>query len=421
MPRRARVGEYQGPKTRGRDRAAKDKSVQEDVVEVDDEVTFNTITEHSSKDTTLEMDTTQGTKSSGHRSTRSAPDESRIDRIEGNVREVQSQVGKMSDKLDLLVTAMYESQPLSHSTPPRTAATPANAYSPGPAQNRRDDTILPPRRIRDAQNYDGYVDRYVDREHFTFDQQQGKLNHADSETIKPYMYIEREECQTQKQRLDARCTMSPLEYIHAVLTLLMDPASHHIRDHSHIMSHLSDVTHDAMERDWPAVRRWSQYVWDSVEKGRFTWDNTQRIQNERIRIAMTGGGSTTNQGGRGKTQHSNNRGGSSGLKDIVCREFNTVRGCSHRFSHDDGVVRYNHLCAYCDSVNRHCPGHNIVGCERKLQHSNGEGRRQYDNPPQMLAHQYPGTFQQQHQLPHMLPSKQRNFQPQYNAAYPKNA
>ena len=154
---------------------------------------------------------------------------------------------------------------------------------------------------------------------------------------------------------------------------------------------------------------WSQYVWDSIGKGHFSWSDTQRIQNERIRIAMTGGGPrASHTGTTQKPGYKVNK-----PREVVCREFNTSRGCMHGATHEEGGVRFKHLCSYCDSVNKYCPGHNIIGCERKLRHhENDERYRAHrDNFPPMHPFQMP-----MHQQPQMQP---RYRAPQAPFTYPK--
>ena len=329
----------------------------------------------------------------------------------------------MSQKMDLLLNTALESRaPISHSTPQRVRHTSRRGGDDEPARHTGarhiTPVVEPPRRLRHTENHDGYVDQCMEKERFTHNGHSGKPSH-DNCSAKPYMYIEREECQTDKQRLDVRCVLGPLEYILATLALLMDPESHDKNDHSHIMVHLHDVTRDAMEREWLDVRRWSQYVWDSiVDKGRFEWADTRRIQNERVRLAMTGGGGSVASGPRTQQQARSKHNGK--LREVVCREFNTTRGCSQGHSHDDGVVKYNHVCSYCDSVNRHCPGHNMVACDRKIQHYENDERRRFEQPP-------PHTHQQYMQYPRhtQAPAMQFPYRSRApsggNQAFPKNA
>lgn len=104
---------------------------------------------------------------------------------------------------------------------------------------------------------------------------------------KPYMYITCEGVHTQKQKLDIRPTLSAIEYIDPTLSLMADKRAYHPDDYNHIMYHLRKFTRDATERPWPAVRRWSQYIWDIIEAGQITWANREVIQEERVRMCLT--------------------------------------------------------------------------------------------------------------------------------------
>lgn len=105
---------------------------------------------------------------------------------------------------------------------------------------------------------------------------------------KPYMYLYREGIFSMKHRLDARQSMSLNEYMDAILALLADQRAYDVADYADIMHHLRKVVRDAMERPWHAVRRWTQYIWDSIESGLMTWSNRDMIQEERARLCLTG-------------------------------------------------------------------------------------------------------------------------------------
>lgn len=98
------------------------------------------------------------------------------------------------------------------------------------------------------------------------------------------MYLDREGIQTERQKLDVRASMSYHEYVCCLLSLLHDAKSHDSADRDHILSHFHAVATDAILRPWPNVRRWTQQVWDHIEKGRCKWSNETFIQNERVRL-----------------------------------------------------------------------------------------------------------------------------------------
>ena len=140
----------------------------------------------------------------------------------------------------------------------------------------------PPDNSVKTKNRDGYVDRVTRQDSFNPPPVQGKP--SDNDMLrevpfrKPYMYIDRESCQTDKQRLEARCELSTLEYTNALVKLIMDHRAYHPNDQSHILRRLRDVTHDAMERPWSAVRRWSQVIFYLIVRGDFAWYEHQEIQ-----------------------------------------------------------------------------------------------------------------------------------------------
>ena len=88
---------------------------------------------------------------------------------------------------------------------------------------------------------------------------------------KPFMHIERESCYTLKQKLDVKGDLQAMEYLDAALLLVHDEESSWSEEERKLISkHMYNVTSDSMCRYWPDVRRWSDGVFDSVEKGQ-TW------------------------------------------------------------------------------------------------------------------------------------------------------
>ena len=330
--------------------------------------------------------------------------EARVANIEDQVREVKRDVEGINDKIDMLINATARnSKPVLQSTPPRRRQA-AQRFE--PESTRLDDTINdeplpPPTRLRKTQNHDGYVDRILDSDKFITPRVKGKREiHDDMFTErdmpKPYMYIQREECQTPKQKLDIRCTIAPLEYINATIALIRDRRAYDPQDLSGILRHLQDVTHDAMERSWPLVRKWSQHIWDQVEKGYITWADHQAIQNDRVMIM------TAPNAPRANTEKAEG-----GAREYICREYQTRNGCRHRGSHMEGNIRLLHLCAFCDSLSRQC-NHSVIACAKKMLY-----------PPRGMQHQDHATpgYGQQNQWrpgpapPHSMPPMQ----------FPKNA
>lgn len=167
---------------------------------------------------------------------------------------------------------------------------------------------------------------------------------------RPFMYLQREGLYTNEQKLEVRSSMSYLEFMNASLALVVDKAFDP-RDADNILAHILDVSTDALDRPWPAVRRWSQHVWDSVAKGRCNWADREYIRDARIRISITGGyfgnGTLGAQGPMCETGGSDHH-----LHIALCRDFNRPHGCRHAYSHDNGEVKLLHACAHCDAMGR---------------------------------------------------------------------
>ena len=88
-----------------------------------------------------------------------------------------------------------------------------------------------------------------------------------------------------------------------------------------------------MERPWEVVRKWSQRVWDAVERGEMGWSDDQHIQNLRNSIAITGvnkapAASSTTGAGRA---------------EVICRMFNSRGGCRNKSRDTSGTCIFVHF------------------------------------------------------------------------------
>ena len=129
----------------------------------------------------------------------------------------------------------------------------------------------------------------------------------------------------------------------------------------HMLSHLHNVVEDSLVLSWNAVRRFSQNVFDQIEKGKLSWDDSSAIQTLRNRSAVIG-----DPKGRGSAvTHTTNAKQPSDGKDVACQEFNSQRGCPFPRDHSDNFRKYLHACAYCLAVTKRMfGGHNATNCER---------------------------------------------------------
>ena len=152
---------------------------------------------------------------------------------------------------------------------------------------------------------------------------------------------------------------------------------------------------------WDVVRRWTQRIWDSVEKGIVKWGDDQLIQNLRVNIATAGKSAVTGQGGA----HGDHK---SAKSEVICRAFNSRGGCRSTSHHDEGGIRHLHICAFCDLVGRHCPSHNVIGCDNKTRFP-AQQRPSFQTPYVTQAPQQHGRPQDSNNW-RSVP----NMQPAYN-------
>lgn len=243
-----------------------------------------------------------------------------------------------------------------------------------PAAVQHSATLPPPHVLVRQQNQDGALDDMLSKEEYKSSANHGKLNYNELGMAKPYMFIYREGLQTPRQKLDVRATMSMLEYINGTLLLLQDADAFRQEDLPHILVHLTAVSTDAMVRPWGAVRAWSQYIWDCIEKGKCTWTSFQFIQNERVRMSFISG---TPSGSSAGTSISH-KPVSHEMRTVLCREYNSVSGCRHNGTHDDQSVKYLHACCHCDSMGRRS-AHSYQRCRSKMDagNHNNDNRQWY--------------------------------------------
>lgn len=274
-----------------------------------------------------------------------------------------------------------------HPAPPPRAAQVASqgaaaAVAPVPAPRRANHALPAPNDIVTQENRDGYIDALMAREEYTGATTQGKTScNNDVVFMKPYMFIEREGIQTFRQKLELRAGLSMVEYISCNLALLQDTDAYADSDLHDMIKHLGAVAIDAMVRPWPNVRRWSQHIWDLVEKGKCRWSDYQLIQDERIRLSYM---NLPHQGGPSSHASSHARSSSSpqvNVNSAICRDLNNIAGCKFNSSHEDGNVKHLHVCAHCDSMGKKS-SHPYHRCRSRMdgaQHHQGAGDGQYED------------------------------------------
>lgn len=297
---------------------------------------------------------------------------------ESEVSALKTDVGTMNEKLDKLMESMA-ALAAKETPPPRESSGDALARSDAatattttrPEDSSHRSHPADRRNVHHAVgrqlSRDEFLEREMDRDKFEFaaDGRYHYSNDFSSARViaKPYMYLSRDGLFSVKQRLEARQSITSIEYIDATLALLADRRAFDNRDFNDIMHHLRKVTRDALERPWPAVRRWSQFVWDSIEAGDICWADREEIQVERVRLCFTSTAPSHNSVPVSKKHNAST--------EVICRDFNSRQGCRYREGHGDANVFHTHCCSYCDPVGKIC-FHSVRECERRVTHSRNE-------------------------------------------------
>ena len=293
---------------------------------------------------------------------------------------VESAVKDINAKFDSLLAAVagphhtHYRAPVSGPTPHFTQAPPTplqgmqQAPHGGAHSTRNQASTLPPMppgfpppQGLKGPGYDDYVLDQLRREEFLAPRHEdgkGFTNDIFNKVLapKPYMYLTRQGVNTIKKKLEVRESMSFKEYILAYIKMVRDPRAAQTQSVYYHLEHLQHLAEDALLRDWPAARSWSQNTLDEIEKGTYSWQDTYTIQMERLSHAINAA--------RPTPQHHGER----AEREVACREFNGDRGCSHggpNRHHSSGNIKHIHVCSYCmgQGAGRH--PHSRLSCIRR--------------------------------------------------------
>lgn len=263
-------------------------------------------------------------------------------------------------------------KPVARQPPPATQTVQASSSLGTHNATHQTPALPPPALLVREQNQDGQLDQAMAREAYRGGAGRGKhYTYNEMGMAKPYMFIFRAGLQTVKQKLDERASMSMIEYINSTLLLLQDPDAFCPDDLPHILFHMAAVTTDAMVRPWHAVRTWSQYVWDCIERNKCNWNSYQFIQDERVRMSFISG---TPSGGS-LNANSSSKSVSNDSRPVLCRDYNSLSGCRHHGTHEEQGIKYLHACSHCDAMGRRS-SHSYPRCRSKFE---GTGQGQQGN------------------------------------------
>ena len=247
---------------------------------------------------------------------------------------------------------------------------------------------------------------YLEREQLQVPPMQGKRK------PQPYHYLRRSGITDEKDKLRARDTMSMQEYLMCYIQMLRDGEAGYKGTLDQHLLHLEHITQDSISKPWHLIRKWSTKMFDDIEEGMATWDDTEYLRHERLRIVL-GGSISENQNSRaagGYRQQNKLKfqkgepdlDDNFGLPEKTCNAWNNGRDkCNEQSSHPGNGVCYMHYCSYC--YNHRKGGsykHPFIECNRKFYDSRQNNPGVQFAQPQNKMHLNPESR-------NFIPSSQR--------------
>ena len=230
-------------------------------------------------------------------------------------------------------------------------------------------------------------------------------NDSSQASCHPYMFIQREGVKENdyNKKFQLRESMDFTEYIKAYMNMLTCksppfPIIGHVRFH---LEHIEQLAEDNRIKRWEVVRKWSQYMFDNVEKGSITWENELKVQLTRQRVQEAAERSTT----------------SSVNTSSICKMYNAMpNGCSAEEEdknckeHMVGTMVMKHICSYCNRTLGKSFNHPEWKCRNKRNNSN---RSNFNNDRQQNFNQNErqNTYQNPHQQRQQYVQQQQFMQP----------
>ena len=158
---------------------------------------------------------------------------------------------------------------------------------------------------------------------------------------KPYMYVEHRF--KPKNKKDQKELSFPL-MCHGMMGLILAALPSKDTPVAAMCQHMKEVAEDTISRPWPAVREWSNTVFDRLDKGDITWANYDEIQRDRYKLSFSAPPLEQQQ--------------------TPCQAFN-FRSCPNSDSHEEGPVTLRHWCGFCMFASNTHSMHTVRQCNSK--------------------------------------------------------
>ena len=206
------------------------------------------------------------------------------------------------------------------------------------------------------------------------------------------------------QKFKLRDSMDFTEYVRAYMNMLTcsNPPFPIIGNIKHHLQHIEQLAEDNKIKRWDVVKKWSNYMFDNVEKGNITWENELKVQLERQRIQDAAERATSQNTMICKMYNAMQNGCKADEEDKNCKE------------HTVGNTVMQHICSYCNRALGQSYNHPEWKCRNKRgnkRFNNNNERQQQQQPYYEKTYYNNNQGRQQANYPHQ---NTHQYQPQAN-------
>ena len=235
---------------------------------------------------------------------------------------------------------------------------------------------------------------------------QDMSNDNSKTSCQPYMFMQREGVKDNdyNKKFQLRESMDFTEYVRAYMNMLNCknppfPILGHVKYH---LEHLEQLAEDNKFKRWEVVRKWSYFMFDSVEKGTITWENELKVQLERHRVQEAAERLTVAQ------------------SSSICKMYNAMlNGCTAEEEdrncreHTVGQTVMKHICSFCHRAYGKSFNHPEWKCRNKRNNGNRNGYQNNERQQNQQGYERYNNQQNRQQY-----AQFQNQNQHYNQPYP---
>ena len=199
--------------------------------------------------------------------------------------------------------------------------------------------------------------------------------HVNKLMAKPFHFLERNGCETLKERAEIRSEMTYEEYVVAYLLMMAHQDTQDPETFRYMYSHLVDLARDRCVRSWPAIRAWSQRTFDRIEANTLKWQHVEAIRSERTLPSLSEPWAGAAQVPPVKDKKKGTGGSSSTIdNNVPCVKYNKSE-CDFSQSHTEAGTSWDHVCSYCNMMFGASYPHPYSACEKRNNRKQGKKNR----------------------------------------------